>query len=156
MRTILTAAMMVVAMAAVPDVASAQDARHEAMPAFGSTLKAATTAPISAREFEQRFAPAKRSALTLSLYGTLAGLNVLDVVSTRQAVGRGAVELNPLMKDAIGDNAMSFGIKGATTLATILAIDRIAKRNRKAGIVAAVIANGVTAAIVANNLRQAR
>ena len=156
MRTILTATMMVVTISVFPALASAQETRRETMPTFGSSLRAATTAPIDARDLERRLAPAGRSPLLLSLYGTLAGLNVLDVVSTRAAIGRGAVELNPLMKDAIGDNTLSIGIKSATTLATILAIDTIGKRSRKAGIVAAIIANGVTAAIVANNLRQAR
>lgn len=155
MRKFLTAAVLV-AMAAIPEAALAQSALQDAAPAFGTTLKAAEATAIDAREFEKRFAPAGRSPLQLSLYATLAGLNVLDVVSTRAAIERGAVERNPLMKDAIGDNAMSIGIKSATTIATILAIDKIGQRNRKAGIVAAVIANGVTAAIVAHNMRQAR
>lgn len=155
MRKLLTAAVLV-AMAAIPEAAAAQSALRDAAPTFGTTLKAAEATAIDARDFERRFVSHDRSPLLLSLYGTLAGLNVLDVMSTRAAMERGAVELNPLMKDAIGDNAMSIGIKSATTLATILAIDKIGQRNRKAGIVVAVIANGVTAAIVAHNMRQAR
>lgn len=144
------------AMLATPATALAQD--HAAAPAatrisFADQLGAASVKAIDARDFEKRFATQGRSPVLVSLYATLAGLQVLDVVSTRGALARGGVELNPLMKDAVGSNTLSVGIKSATTLATILAIDRISKRNRKAGIVAAVIANGVTAAIVAHNMR---
>ena len=161
MTRILRLALMT-AVLATPVTAMAQEqaTAHEqgvapvaARVSFADQLGAASVKAIDARDFERRFATEGRSAVLVSLYATFAGLQVMDIVSTRGALERGGAEMNPLMKEAVGSNSLSLGIKGATTAATILAIDRIGKRNRKAGIAAAVIANGVTAAIVAHNMR---
>lgn len=123
-----------------------------------SASMAATQAvrTISAREFERSLNLEGRSPLLTSLYGTLAGLHALDVISTRRALARGATELNPMMEGAATSANTAFAMKALATASTVLAIDRISKRSRTAAVITAVVANGAMAAIVAHNLRQSR
>lgn len=142
----------------LPAAVSAQDTTPPGISkaAFRASLDSAPVRAIDSKDIEKRFAGQGSSPLLKTLYGSLAALNVIDVVSSRKALARGGVERNPLMKDAINDNMLAYGIKAATTAGTVLMIEKMAKRNRKAAIVSAFIANGVTALVVANNLRQGR
>lgn len=155
MKTFISA-MVALTVLCVPALASAQNIAPDTRSAFRASLDAAAVRPIDSREIEGRLRGGDRSPVLMSLYGSLAALNVLDVVSSRKAIAAGGTERNPLMKDAIQSNHLSLGIKAASTLGTVVMIDRISKKSRTAAIVTAVIANGVTAAIVASNLRQVR
>lgn len=90
------------------------------------------------------------------LYGTLGVLQALDVYSTRRAIGKGGTEINPLMKPAVGSQAGMLALKAASTAGAIYFAERAWKKNRKGAVVMMAIVNGVTAAVVARNLRNAR
>lgn len=100
--------------------------------------------------------PEKRPAALPALYAALGALNALDVYSTRKAIGAGAREANPLMRTAAGNSAAMTAVKAAATASTIYFVERTWKKNRTAAILTAVAINGVTAAVVARNLRNAR
>ena len=145
----------------VPAVAQAQNAlssevRTRALLAVDTATVRATPAAIDARDLERRLFGEKRSSVLLSLYGSLAALNAADVITTRKAIARGGHELNPIMQDAAGNAMVMSGVKLATTAATVLMIDRIDKKNRRAGVITALVANGLMAAVVAHNVRQLR
>ena len=96
--------------------------------------------------------PARPVALPL-LYVSLAGLQAYDVYSTRTALGRGAVEANPLMGGVAGSTTGLVVAKAVSTAGTILLAERLWKKNRVAAILTVVVANGVMAAVAMNNAR---
>lgn len=100
--------------------------------------------------------PQRRPASLPLLYGTLGALNAFDVYSTRRAIRAGAVEANPLMRNASGNAGALLAAKAASTAAAIYFAERAWKKNKKGTVIVMAIVNGVTAAIVANNLRSAR
>jgi hypothetical protein len=95
----------------------------------------------------------KRPGMLPVLYGTFAGLQVMDIVSTRKAIAAGAGEANPLMKK--GGAASAIAIKGATGAGMIYAAEKMWKKNRVGAIVMMAAMNGVSAAVVAHNNRNA-
>jgi hypothetical protein len=98
----------------------------------------------------------KRPAALPVLYGALGTLQALDVYSTRRALGAGAIEANPLMRGPAGNTNAMLAIKAVSTTASIYFAERAWKKNRKGAVILMVIANGVTAGVVARNLRNAR
>ena len=85
---------------------------------------------------------------------TYAGLQAADMWTTIAARNNGAREVNPLMD---GSYAKGMAFKAAMTASTMLATRAMAKKNnKKAAIVTMILVNGVTAAVVANNVRHAR
>jgi hypothetical protein len=98
----------------------------------------------------------RRSAALSGMYVTFAALQGLDAYSTSRAVAAGAVELNPSMRPVAGNLGAMVAVKGAATATAILFIEKIRKRNRKGALILMATLNGVTAAVVANNLRQQR
>ena len=95
-------------------------------------------------------APSK--ALT-ALQVSYVGLQGLDVWSTIAARNAGAREANPLMG---GGYAKGTAFKAAMGAGTMLATRAIARKNKKAAVVTMVVLNGMTAAVVTNNLKNAR
>ena len=98
----------------------------------------------------------RRPASIPVLYGTLGALQALDIYSTRRALRTGGTEVNPLMKDASGSQAGMFAAKALSTAGAIYFTERAWKKNRKGAVVLMAVVNGVTAAVVARNLRNAR
>jgi len=103
-----------------------------------------------------RLGTSRRPAALPALYVSLAALNALDVYSTTRALGNGAREVNPVMASTRGNSGVALAIKAATTTSSIYLAERLWKKNRIASIATMLAANGVTAAIVAHNLRNAR
>jgi hypothetical protein len=95
----------------------------------------------------------KRPGMLPVLYGTFAGLQVMDIVSTRKAIAAGAGEANPLMKK--GGAASAIAIKAATGAGMVYAAEKMWKKNRVGAIVMLAAMNGVSAAVVAHNNRNA-
>lgn len=90
------------------------------------------------------------------LYGTYAALQVLDVTTTLAALRNGADEANPIVR-AVGTDSTQLLVVKAGTAAAAIALNRVlGKKNKKAAIVAMIALNGVTAAVVAHNMRNAR
>ena len=86
----------------------------------------------------------------LATYGVVQGL---DMVSTIKARNRGAVEANPLMQGSIGKG---LAVKAAMGTVTMLAMQRLEKKSKKAAVITMIAMNVGTAAVIANNLRVAR
>lgn len=93
----------------------------------------------------------KRPALLPVLYGTYAGLQVMDIVSTRKAIAAGAREANPLMQK--GGMATTIAMKAASSVGTVYVAEKMWKRHRVGAIVLMAAMNGVSAAVVAHNNR---
>ena len=98
--------------------------------------------------------PQKRPATLTTLYGSYAALQVLDVVSTRGALGAGAREMNPLMRS--NNLAAVIGVKAAAGGATIYFAERMWKKNKVGAIAVMAALNGASAIIVARNQQHAR
>jgi heme A synthase len=87
------------------------------------------------------------------LYVAFAVLQGLDGATTVRALGRGAVEANPLLGGVAGNPAALFAAKAGTAVGSILLTERLWKRNRVAAIALMVALNGAYAAVVAHNYR---
>lgn len=93
------------------------------------------------------------SSAVKALFGSYLALQALDVYSTTAALKAGAHEANPIMDT---NPAQAMGIKALMGLTTYYTVHKMAKKNRKGAIVTMVILNGVTAAVVANNVKNSR
>jgi len=131
------ASLLVVMLIASPLGAAAADGSAAATDAAQAKLMAL------ARE------PQRPRALPV-LYGTFTTLQVMDIVTTRSAIGvAGAREANPVMGS--GNTAQLIAMKAASTAISIYLAEKTWKKNRVAAIVTMVAVNGMTAAVVAHN-----
>jgi hypothetical protein len=97
--------------------------------------------------------PARPGAL-LPLYGSLVGLQVLDIHSTHGAIESGdGRESNPAMQPVVKNSAAFVAVKAGATAGVIWASEKMWKKNRKAAVIFASAVNIAMAAIVANNYR---
>lgn len=137
----------------------ARDAAVAAAPATSlAAAIAAAAAPASDAPVERWMVDrtVSRPAAVTVMYGTLGALQALDAYSTRRALANGAGEVNPLLKDAAGNRAGMVAAKVLSTASSIYFAERVWKKNRKAAVVLMAVVNGVTGAVVARNLRNAR
>jgi hypothetical protein len=98
----------------------------------------------------------RRPASLVPLYVSFGALQVLDAHSTSRALGRGAVEANPLMKPFAGSGAGLLAVKAAGTAGVIYASEKMWKKNKVAAVVFMVAANSAMAWVVQNNYRAVR
>ena len=116
-----------------------------------ATAHQTVTSSVSGGIFERR--PARESSPAIKvLFGSFFALQGADVYSTAVARRAGAREINPVMEGNLGQ---VMAVKAVTGLTTYYAVTRMAKTNKKAAIVTLAILNGVTAAVVAHNLKTA-
>jgi hypothetical protein len=128
---------------------SAQDQIETLLP---PRALAATVAPATeAQPFEAR--PPARPAPLVGLYVSLAGLQALDITSTRRALDAGASEANPFMAPFAASALALTVLKAGVTGATIFASERLWKKNRKAALLTMIGLNAAYGAIVARNYR---
>ena len=103
--------------------------------------------------------PAKsfsRPALLPALYVAQGALQAMDAHSTFQAISRGAHEANPVMQGVVGNKGAMVAVKAGVAASTILMSECLWKRGNRAGaIVSMIVANSVTAVVVAHNYRLA-
>ena len=101
-----------------------------------------------------------RPALLPALYVSYAALQGYDIYSTRQALGRGAQESNPLMQGVVGNPDAFIALKAGVAAGTILAAERLWRHDKKAAAIGVMIASNLVTAIVAGRnagtLRQLR
>ena len=135
----------------------ARDASVAAAPA-SSLAAAMAAAPAPEAPVERWMVDRKvsRPAAVTVMYGTLGALQALDAYSTRRALANGAAEVNPILKDAAGNRGAMVAAKVLSTASSIYFAERVWKKNRKAAVVLMAVVNGVTGAVVARNLRNAR
>ena len=114
---------------------------------------AGQTASISRSSFESR---GKRPLGLPALYAVQVALQAMDAHSTYAAINRGGVEANPLMKGVVQNKGAMMAVKAGVAASTIWIAERMWKRGSRIGAIATMlIANGVTAAVVANNYKVA-
>ena len=112
------------------------------------------TATLSRNSFE---ASSKRPQALPAMYAMQAALQALDAHSTYSAINRGAVEANPLMQGVVQNKGAMMAVKAGVAAGTILLAERMWKRGNRMGAIATMlVANGVTAMVVANNYRVAQ
>lgn len=99
---------------------------------------------------------ATRPAALPALYAALGAFQVLDVYSTRQALGAGATEVNPAMRASAGSAGAMLAVKALSAAGSIYFTERAWKKNRKGAVVLMALVNGVTAAVAVHNLRNAQ
>ena len=134
-------------------VLASDDVKAPPLPLKDAVARAATDAAPSIASWAVHESPGRPAALT-TLYGTYAGLQVMDVLSTRKAVAAGAREQNPLM--GRGNVGRMIAVKAATGATTIVFAERMWKKNRVGAVIVMAALNGASAAIVAHNQRNAR
>jgi hypothetical protein len=101
-------------------------------------------------------APQLRPAALPAMYASLGVLQVLDIYSTRKAINAGATELNPAMRSSSKNAGAMMAVKALSTAGSIYFTERAWKKNRKGAVVLMAVVNGVTAAVVANNMKNVR
>lgn len=114
-----------------------------------------TPRPAASERWMHDWTPSRPAVLPV-MYVGLGALQALDAYSTRRAVAAGARELNPAMRAAAGSSGAMLAAKALSTAGSIYFTERLWKKNRKGAIVLMAVVNGVTAAVAANNLRNAR
>jgi hypothetical protein len=95
--------------------------------------------------------PAVRPTMLVPLYISMATLQALDVVSTRQAIGAGGTEANPLVAPLSGSPAAMLAMKAGVSAVTILVSERMWRHNRKGALLMLFATNIGYAAVVSHN-----
>lgn len=98
----------------------------------------------------------QRPRALVPLYFSFGILQVLDTHSTSRALGHGAVEANPLMKDVVGNTAAFVAVKAAGTAGLIHVSERIWRKNRTAAAILMLATNSAMVGVVQHNYRAAR
>lgn len=158
MRLIATLAILTLTFSAAPVFAADESVATPAAnvvwgggPLTATATSAATSLTASAPT---------RPALLPVLYASYVALQAYDVYSTRQALGHGGLETNPLMQGVVNNSGAFWAMKAGVTTATILAAERLWKNDKKAAALGVMIASNAVAAIVARRnagtLRQLR
>ena len=120
------------------------------IPAVSSPLPVET--PILARSVRKG-----RPMVLPALYFSLAALQGADLYSTQAALANGASVHNPLLKKVGGGSMGQVAVKGALTASSILVAERLWRKNKRvAAVVSMVAVNSLMAAVVHNNVRNAR
>ena len=133
-------------------------AAQESAAAGPSLDAAALQVPAQVTPLARDATPAssQRPSPLVPLYVSFGALQVLDAQSTSQALARGGVEANPLVKGFAGNDAAMLAVKAAGTAGVIYASEKMWKRNRKAAVIFMVAANAGMAWVVQHNYRANR
>jgi len=87
-----------------------------------------------------------------SLHVGLAVTQAYDVYSTTSAISRGAVEMNPLLKNTVKSRAAFIALKVAVTAGPIWEAEKLWRNNHRVGAIALMAAsNGIMLAVAAHN-----
>lgn len=119
-----------------------------AAPANAQQLVAPSKAVAAAWAKEQRPSPAMKALLV-----TYGAMSALDVVSTKMALNRGAVEGNPMMSGGMG---RALAMKAAMGATTMFAAHAMAKKNRTAAVATMIALDVASGFVVAHNLHNAQ
>lgn len=123
-----------------------------AAPLGGAIARAAKAAEPTVTLWTLSQTP-RRPGMLPVLYGTYAGLQVMDIVSTQRAIAAGAREANPLMQK--GGMATTIAMKAASGVGMVYVSEKLWKKHRVGAIVLMAAMNGVSAAVVSHNNRNA-
>lgn len=115
-----------------------------------STLSAPVTTALPAP------VETRRPVALLPLYVSFGALQILDAKSTLDAVARGGVEANPVMKGFASKPLALVAVKAAGTTGVVFVTEKMWRKNKPAAIVFMLAANSAMALVVNNNYRAAR
>ena len=91
-------------------------------------------------------------AFLKTMYVSYGALQIADVASTLASLEGGrAREANPFMRNVAGNPAAFIGVKAATSVLTILMMEKVRKTHPVAASVSMIAINATMAAIVVNN-----
>ena len=135
--------------------ASAQEPEAPALKIAGEEAVPVITPLVSAPSAVAR-AEQRRPGALVPLYASFGALQILDTRSTLQALGRGGVEANPVMKGIVSHRVALFAVKAAATTGVIVASEKMWKKNRTAAVIFMLATNSAMAWIVEHNYRVAR
>ena len=96
------------------------------------------------------------TSIRRSLYVSFAALQIMDAVSTRQALNNGAREANPAMAGLARNDAALFAVKAGTAAATTWFAEKLSRKHPRGATIMMAVLNTAYAAIVAHNYRVAR
>ena len=119
-------------------------------------LDAAQRAPIQIALPPDNHGGLAAPSLRRSMYVSFGALQVLDAVSTRQALSAGGREANPPMAGLARNTAALFAVKAGTAAVTTFFAERLAKNHPRRATVLMAVLNSAYVAIVAHNYRVAR
>jgi hypothetical protein len=154
MKRLATLTVLTLSLSGLPAYAAERPA-NEAAAATSTTENSVTPLPpvYPALSPAQWVAANRRPTALPALYASFAALQMFDVYSTRRAISGGAHEANPMMKDVVGNKAAFYTMKAATTIAPMLAAERLWKTNKIAAIAVMAASNGIMAVVAAHNSR---
>jgi hypothetical protein len=109
-------------------------------------------APPAPIELERKFGS---PVLFKTMYASYAAVQLGDIITTTTALNRGQREANPFIGNGAGASARLIGVKAATTVMTILAIEKMRKRHPVVAAVTFVAINATLAAVTINNVSAA-
>jgi hypothetical protein len=150
----MAAALFVVLIVSSGD-ASAQEPEAPALKIAGEEAVPAVTSPMFAPPAVAR-AEQHRPGALVPLYASFGALQILDTRSTLQALDRGGVEANPVMKGIVSHRVALFAVKAAATTGVIVATEKMWKKNRTAAVIFMLATNSAMAWVVEHNYRVAR
>jgi Domain of unknown function (DUF5658) len=140
-------------------IAAPAAAQQTTLPAPHETADLASLDPVLASPppaLAADRASHRRPTALIPLYASFATLQALDLHSTHYALGRGAVEANPLMGTVANNEVGLMAIKAAGTAGVIFASERMWTRNKAAAVVFMIAANSAMAWVVQHNYRAVR
>ena len=91
-------------------------------------------------------------AFVKKLYAGYAALQVTDIITTTVGLNRNAREANPFLRGIAHSPAALIGVKAATTVATIFAIENLRERHPVVATVTLISLNAAMAAVTINNV----
>jgi hypothetical protein len=99
----------------------------------------------------------RRPKALVPLYVSLGSLQAMDIHSTTRALGRGAVEANPLLKSVVGHPLALAAVKIGGSVALVYAAEKMwKKKKRKAAVIYMLAMNAGLAFVVQHNYRAIR
>jgi hypothetical protein len=128
------------------------------VPAAGAPMTAEAAEPSTPTFVRSSVAkPQGRPTLLPALYVAQGALQAMDVHSTYSAIGGGAHEVNPFMKNVVGNKGAMLAVKAGVAASTIWMAESMWKRgNRVGALITMIAANSVTGFVVAHNYKLAR
>ena len=111
-----------------------------------------SVAPFVRLQTPRRPAALAGATLLRSMHVGLAVSQAYDFYSTTHAIRRGAIEVNPLLKNTVKSRAAFIGLKVAMTAGPIYEAEKLWRKNHKIGAIALMAAsNGIMIAVARHN-----
>lgn len=116
----------------------------------GNALPSTPVLPIGTPAEQQR------PNTLIPLYVSFGVLQVFDTQSTVDAIARGGMEANPVLKGIAGNPVALVAVKAAGTSGVIFATEKMWKKNKRAAVIFMMAANCAMAWVVKSNHGAAR